>query len=196
MLIRRKPYIGHQLVVSAQAFDDILCYTTLWPKEVAGYGLIRRDGMTFYLDEVFILDQVVSGYHTTVSPKALHRKIGELTQQNRRDQLRFHWHSHVNFEAYFSATDVANIHGWGGEWLVSLVLNKRGDIEVRLDEFCHGRHHIWHVRLLLAQDHRSHAERVRSILHVNDELDQRVRVGNPILNTGGHLLSLLRRRLM
>lgn len=194
MIHRRKPYIGHQLIIPADAFQRLMLYVMLCPQEVAGYGLIRREENLFRLDEVFILKQVVSEQHAATNVLDLNRKVGELARQNRHDLMRFQWHSHANFPAYFSATDVNNIHEWNGDWLISFVMNKDCDIEIRLDEVVNGRRYSWHVMLLLPTQQRLSWQQNEAIIReVVSDIDTCVRTGFRWFGIGGNLLSAFRR---
>ena len=194
MIHRRNPYVGHQLIIPADAFQRLMLYVMLCPQEVAGYGLVRRKGDLFHLDEVFILRQVVSKQHATTNVMDLNRKVGELAAQNQHHHMRFQWHSHADFSAYFSATDVKNIHEWGGEWLISLVMNKDCDIEIRLDEVIDGHRYSWHVMLLLpSQQQLTWQQNEAIIREVAGDINAYVRTGFQWLGVGGNLLSRFRR---
>jgi hypothetical protein len=115
-------------------------YVDNCPVEISGFGLVRRDGERFFLDEVFILDQEVSAAHAVIRAEAIGLKDSELVREGRVHLRRFQWHSHSELSAYFSVRDVATIRQWRGEWLISMVLNKAGHFEARLDVFGIGVH--------------------------------------------------------
>jgi hypothetical protein len=106
------------------------------PTEISGFGLVRQsadDPMLFTVEDVLILDQKADGHSTTPDPRAIDQLLYELTLENKASALRLLWHSHVNMEAYFSATDQNAIAHYSGDWMISLVSNYRTDVEARLD---------------------------------------------------------------
>lgn len=105
--------------------------------EVNGFGYIKLfPGGIFRVQKVFILDQVATTWSVDTVDSALHAHLAEMHQQGISPELlRFQWHSHCDAPAYFSETDEANIERWPGDWLVSLVLNRRGETLCRFDQF-------------------------------------------------------------
>lgn len=116
---------------------DMMAYVLACPEEVSGYGLISSlpDRRTFVLDSVCILEQEVSAIHTTTQSMVTSRHLLELRRQGiTTNRVRFQWHSHVHGSAYFSVIDVDNIQSYGEGWMISLVTNKRGEFEARIDQ--------------------------------------------------------------
>jgi hypothetical protein len=112
-----------------------MAYVQACPVEVNGMGYItRHPGNQFSLDEVFILEQTATASGVEITADVLARHLYEMTRAGLDGGImRFQWHSHVNMAAYFSGTDLANIDAYAGDWMISLVTNKRGEFEARLD---------------------------------------------------------------
>ena len=137
----RTPY----LVVPLDVWRKIMTYARLCKYEINGLGYIDRinaDGQIdkrgddFYLSEVFILDQVVSGGSAEIDEATMHAHIHKMvTEREDTGRLRFQWHSHVNMTARFSSVDTATINKYDADWIISLVVNKRGELEARLDVY-------------------------------------------------------------
>ncbi len=125
-----------ELVMSLAVWQEIMGYVHACPSEVNGFGTLDRLGDLLRLDEVFILEQTVSPAHAEVSPLVLAKHLTEMVQRGEDTaRLRFQWHSHVNMSAYFSGTDLANIETYTSDWMVSMVLNKRSEYQLRLDVY-------------------------------------------------------------
>ena len=116
-----------------------MAYIQACPVEINGFGYLDRlTGTTerFVLDDVVILQQSATGVSVDVSAEAVAQHMTEvLLAGGDTGRMRLQWHSHVNMPAYFSGTDLANIEAYRGDWMISMVLNKRGEYELRLDVF-------------------------------------------------------------
>lgn len=125
-----------RLEAALPAWQKMMAYVQACPTEINGFGYIERAGNTFFLDEVFILDQVVTMGSADVREEALLQHLCELTSAGEdAGKMRFQWHSHVNMDVYFSKTDRDTIENYAGDWMISLVANKFGEYKVRLDVF-------------------------------------------------------------
>lgn len=132
--LRRLP----RLYMPLALWQKIMAYTGLCPQEINGFGYIHRTGDDVSLIDVFILEQRVTDGTADVSAEVMDRHIHEMLQQDiPTGLLRFQWHSHVHGAVYCSHIDEANIEelGENTDWIVSLVVNKRGDHYAQLDIF-------------------------------------------------------------
>jgi proteasome lid subunit RPN8/RPN11 len=124
------------LFIPLGVWEQLQAYVQACPVEINGFGMIDRVGHQFHLREVFILEQTATGASVDVSATAIHQHINQMIQTGQDpSRMRLQWHSHVNMPAYFSGVDLNNIENYGGEWMISLVTNKQGRHELRLDVF-------------------------------------------------------------
>ena len=127
-MIRPRLFVPEKVMKELDAFVDVC------PVEISGFGLVRRTGPeTFLLYHVYIVDQVAGPAHTDVDLLALNRSDDLLAEQGVYQDRILQWHSHVDFAAYFSDIDVRNISRRSEKILISLVLNKAGELAARLD---------------------------------------------------------------
>lgn len=124
------------------ALEKIMSYIKLCPVEINGFAYVKRyDAKTIGLmspDDVFITPQVVTMGSADVDATTVSTALAMATEAGRASEMRLQWHSHVNGPAYFSGTDMNTIDSYGdagSQWMVSMVLNKRGDFSARLDMF-------------------------------------------------------------
>lgn len=109
--------------------------------EINGFGYVRAVDGGFYLearDDVFITRQEVTMGTADNTGAALAKAEYRAIMDGRREELRLQWHSHVWGSTYHSATDMATIERLGragAEWFVSVVVNKRGQVTARMDQF-------------------------------------------------------------
>lgn len=131
-----------RLLIEQAAWEKLHLYITRSGQyEINGFGYISRVNDDFVVssaDDIFITPQVVSFGSAIVDGKAFARAAYQATIADRLNDLRLQWHSHVNFEAYFSGTDTGTIESYGAagmEWFISLVANVRGDVSARVDVY-------------------------------------------------------------
>jgi hypothetical protein len=106
--------------------------------EVGGMGYVSFDPETreFYVDEVFLVPQEVSGGHVTITGEAVAYGMEKAFADGRLEDLRFSWHSHNNMQVFWSNTDEGGINSYlrgGAPWLLSIVTNNDAHMLARLD---------------------------------------------------------------
>lgn len=126
-----------QLQASIDVWHKMMAYIVNCPTEVNGFGIIDQISTDlFVLRDVFITKQIAGPAHVEVEPQVLSDLMTDMLARGQNPgSIKFQWHSHVNMDAYFSMTDLDNIERWAGDWLISLVANKRGEYSCRLDIF-------------------------------------------------------------
>ncbi|MDB5163993.1 MAG: hypothetical protein JWS12_611 [Candidatus Saccharibacteria bacterium] len=124
------------LIMPYQMWQKIMAYVQACPVEINGFGMIDRLGNQLQLSNIFILEQTAEPAAVEIDPIALGRFITDMVLQGEDTaRMRFQWHSHVRMPAFFSGTDMANIEAYTADWMVSMVTNKLGEYELRLDVF-------------------------------------------------------------
>ncbi len=125
-----------KLFMPMHVWQKLMAYVQACPVEISGFGLLDLCNGDLMVDDVYILEQVAGPGSVEVSEETLHRHLFEMERDGGNSgRLRLQWHSHVNMEAYFSSVDLRNIEDYQADWMVSLVLNKRGEFDLRLDMF-------------------------------------------------------------
>ncbi len=94
-------------------------------------------GSEKYLEiyDIEILEQTVSGAHATMTEETLAQFLmAKMMKGESTKDYKVWWHSHADFEAYFSPVDEATIAGSTEfPFLISLVGNHAGDLKSRFD---------------------------------------------------------------
>ncbi len=182
-------HIYPHLMIPERVMKLLQAYVDVCPVEINGFGLIRQlSAGVFRLDEVYILDQQVSYVHAVTDTDALSQNDSELAERGEYELRRFQWHSHVDFEAYFSNVDVRNIMRREESWLISMVLNKFGHFEARLDLNIGGvrRQRPLTVTIVLEPD-------MGSLIKATDDIERHVRVVNTPQSIGYRVLRTITR---
>jgi len=124
------------LVLTNEVYDRITEYVRLIDAEIGMFGYVTmRDG-DFYVDDVFLVEQTVTGASVDFADEGLEYAIQRAIKDERISDLMFCCHSHVNMGAFWSQTDEDMIEGMNNgmtPYLVSLVINKKGETEQRVD---------------------------------------------------------------
>lgn len=133
--------VAPRLFIARDALDKLLAYVNLQLRhaEITGWAYVRPHGSDFYLKtsaDVFITKQIVTTSTADGDGHSLAHAFEKAARDDRDNELRLQWHSHPA-EAYFSHTDHANIEHLGEtfDWLISLVMNRDGDMHARFDCF-------------------------------------------------------------
>lgn len=124
------------VVISSDDWTTIMAYVSACDVEINGFAMVDYDERTnrFTISAPFILKQFATGASVETDDVALAMHMDQMMQAGKDlSRMRAQWHSHVNMQAYFSPTDTANMDRWAGDWLISIVANKRGEYDCRMD---------------------------------------------------------------
>jgi len=141
------------IVLPVGVYAELMEYTSHYPTEVSGCGLVSRQEcktmvgeyksnqhlvhtVTYNVKEVFLPPRQKNSYSSTeIDEEMIAELRGQLIEQGKNvEELRLHWHSHVNMNTFHSGTDDDNYAGLdNGNYLISLVVNKRREVLGRVD---------------------------------------------------------------
>ncbi|MBI4142969.1 hypothetical protein HY480_03790 [Candidatus Uhrbacteria bacterium] len=123
--------------ITEAALRKIYAYIHGFPLEISGFGRIAevRPGVFRITDAFLVRQDHASGAHVTITEGFAEFCAAELTADRSIEDVRFWWHSHVDMEAFWSATDDGTASTIGTDWLVSFVGNKRHEFRVRVDVY-------------------------------------------------------------
>lgn len=113
----------------------IQAYVDACDKEISGLGQVAVSAGIFVCNQPFILEQPVTGTSTDITEAAA-TFIYELAQKNQSPRpYKLWWHSHVDMTVFWSSTDEGTARGFNNEFMICMVLNKRGEFKTRLELF-------------------------------------------------------------
>lgn len=135
-------YSGNSKIVLTEAIlAELNLYAQEFSGECSGCGLVERvkkDGeFSYKVTRLFLPKQDNTGSSTDIEMEEVGRLVTDLVREGvDTSKLRFHWHSHADMDVFHSATDEDNYNKLHtGEFLVSLVINKKGDMYGRIDYY-------------------------------------------------------------
>lgn len=127
------------------ALAKLRAYIANVENEVGGLGQVtyNAEKNLFLITDIYLIEQTVSAASTLLSPEGLMKFYNERTQINPADdysQYKLWWHSHYNFQTFWSGTDEATIESLDQEtpennWFLSVVGNQAGSMIARLDVY-------------------------------------------------------------
>lgn len=127
------------LILTNGTFERIAEYVRQINAEIGMFGYVTMtDAGDFVVDEVFLVEQTVSGSSVDFADSGLEYAIQKAIEDDRIDDLKFCCHSHVDMAAFWSNTDEDMIEGMNNgmtPYLVSLVINKSHETKQRVDFF-------------------------------------------------------------
>jgi hypothetical protein len=140
--------LGIRIQIDAVAMQKLWTWTDVAHGEVSALGLVEeiRDAdsgaiTALLVTDMFLVKQQCSMDETTMDPQAVAELMVELEAKGIDSRkLRLWAHSHAAMSVFWSGTDDECVTGLAnGEWLLSLVVNKKHDAMMRLDQFhpCH-----------------------------------------------------------
>jgi hypothetical protein len=156
-------------------------YVQYYDTEISGCGLVEKiERRTknedkdkpdvimyeFKIIEVFLpSEQDNNGASTDIKSDQIHKIMTKLIQEGKEvEKLKLHWHSHANMDVFHSATDEDNYDTLNNsDFLVSLVLNHRGDMLGRIDYFYPIQISLVHIPIYV-------------LINVNEELDKKIKL--------------------
>jgi hypothetical protein len=126
-----------RLFLLPEVEERIRHYTALAQGEISGLGIIEEDDRGFLVTDLFLPAQSCSNAGTEIDQEAIATLLLELDRSGRDPgALRFWWHSHGTMDTFWSGTDEQCIQNLAnGDYVLSLVTNKRGHLLARLDIF-------------------------------------------------------------
>ena len=112
-------------------------YTNLAAGEVSGLGTVEQFDGGFLVTDLFLPRQECSPGGTELDQESVATLLMELDHAGKDPgTLKFWWHSHGGLDTFWSRTDEECVNNLAnGDYLLSLVTNKRGDVLARLDIF-------------------------------------------------------------
>lgn len=121
-----------QLHISAHAYAKMMMYVRDTTTEIAWHGTVIRSDNNYLITNVFLYPQKLSAATVTTDQEQYNKWLEGLDDDT-YNALRFQGHSHVNFGATPSGTDL-NFYDTilqvlpKNDYYIFMILNKRGDM--------------------------------------------------------------------
>lgn len=154
------------VIVQSHVWKKIHGWCKAAKSEVSGLGLVRLTSKGMEVYDVFLPKQKCSSGYTELDDLATPKLITRLHKTKRRtEDLRFWWHTHYNFGVFWSSTDDNNAREMvetNGDWLLSVVVNQRGEYRCRVDTVKPVRSTIDKITVYIGKDDKATDSRKRN----------------------------------
>jgi len=126
-----------RLYLLPEVEERIRHYTRLAAGEVSGLGTVEEFDGGFLVTDLYLPKQVCTPAGTELNQEAVATLLMELDGAGKDSgELKFWWHSHGSLDVFWSGTDRQCIENLAnGDYVLSLVTNKKGAMLARLDIF-------------------------------------------------------------
>jgi len=112
--------------IESDVYKKVMHWIQRAKGEVSGLGKVQVIDGQFFVTSAILLKQSNTGSTTEITPEAVGKAMFELKDDP--GHLNWWWHSHVDFNVFWSGTDMKTIHELGKHgWFLSTVLNKMED---------------------------------------------------------------------
>ena len=111
-----------------------MAYISFCDLEISGFADVEYNSArnAFVAGEVYLLRQEVSGAATHMDEEAVSKFNLEMIKAGKMQLPRIWFHSHVNMQAFFSATDEETLKDLQNEtFIIALVGNKRKEMKAK-----------------------------------------------------------------
>jgi hypothetical protein len=139
-MARQESIQSDRVFITPEANRKRQAYIDQCKWEISGLGTVEVINGYLVITDVFLLQQTVQDWHTSLHKKAIQRLLREVTLAGRSTQdLKYWWHSHVEGDCQWSGTDTNTMKNTfmiaPTDFMVSTVGNKYGESKTRIDLF-------------------------------------------------------------
>lgn len=124
------------VTIGLEAYLDLWAYVEAWPLEISGIGEVVTDPLGgLHISRVCILQQRSTMASTDLTEALAALEVDAARTGEDLSRLKLWWHSHGPHATFWSSEDQETIDDWGGDFLLSLLVNRHRDLRLRLDVY-------------------------------------------------------------
>ena len=134
-----------KIYITNNAFNKIFEYVNGIDKEIGWLGTVIREGLEFYIDDVFLFRQEVHSTTTEITPEGLSEFAMELMSEPNGveiwNNMKLWGHSHVNMGTNPSSQDdkqIETFESCGYDFFIRMICNKKGSVRLDLYDYTSG----------------------------------------------------------
>ena len=120
-----------KIYIDSDAYLKMMLYIRDTSTEIAWHGTVERQDNIYYIKDVFLYPQIVTGATVNTDQEEYQNWLMDLTDEQ-HNSLRFQGHSHVNFGVTTSTTDTTFYQEIlqvlpKDDFYIFMIMNKSGD---------------------------------------------------------------------
>lgn len=114
-----------KVVIDNEVYRKVMHWINKSKYEVSGLGTLKIEpNGLIRVTSAMLLPQLNGGTHTDIEADAVCKAMYDLRLAE--GELKWWWHSHVDFNVFWSGTDMDTIKSFGGGgWIIATVLNQK-----------------------------------------------------------------------
>lgn len=133
-----KAYSDLKVTMAANVWEYLMGWCKAASSEVSGMMLVEYDATkkALHVSNIYLPKQDCDSASTEIDDEAMAGLQMMLHKEKKNlKSLRGWWHTHYNFNVFWSSTDTDTIGKLmsGNEWFLSIVVNQAGDFKARVD---------------------------------------------------------------
>ena len=134
-ILRKKEYFAPKIIIKLSALLKMKGYVEHCDSEIAWLGLVEKNGTTYTIVDVDLMQQDVSSATAEIHEKGLQEYAERFINKGDYETLskiRLWGHSHVNMDTTPSSTDEETLAEYGEncEYFIRIIANKKGKLTV------------------------------------------------------------------
>ena len=134
-ILRKKEYFAPRIIIKLSALLKMKGYVEHCDSEIAWLGLVEKDGTTYTIIDVDLMQQDVSAATAEIHEKGLQEYAERFISKGDYETLskiRLWGHSHVNMDTTPSSTDEKTFEEYGEncEYFIRIIANKKGKLTI------------------------------------------------------------------
>jgi len=119
-----------------EAKQKLDLYVDATTDEISGLGKVIVRNKKLYIEDIYLLKQESGGSSTELDQESVAEFMTEMMARNEPlESLKLWWHSHGTMGVFWSGTDEDTARKFGNGWMMSLVVNRKGEYKSRLDVY-------------------------------------------------------------
>lgn len=122
-----------------RAYYRMLALVDRYTSEIAWHGTVKRDGNTFFIEDILVYPQQVTGVNVDPDQDE-YDEWSRALDDDVFNNLRFHGHSHVDMVVTPSSTDLEYQMGIvsqlrGDQFYIFMIINKKKDFVMKVYDY-------------------------------------------------------------
>ena len=123
-----------KLIIPLKSYVKMIQYCNAVESEISGLADVEYDekGENFVMGEVYLIKQTATEGTVDLIDESVHSFMFERIKQGAKRTPRIWWHSHYNFQTFFSSTDEATIQRLKTDtFIIAICANQMGDLHAK-----------------------------------------------------------------
>lgn len=128
---------GLKVFITMKAYEKMVAQVMTADREISSLGIVHLEGdQNIWVDDLYFIESYGSTASTVLDQEAVSKLMIDLVRKKVGTKfLRLWFHTHYNFQVFWSSTDKATAEEQlrNSKWTLSIVMNQSHELRCRLD---------------------------------------------------------------